>query len=60
MIVECLCHNRCHDVPRNIVNLQKIQEECYGRNREIETIEASIFGEYARFHKVMKSVASYL
>ena len=34
VIVECLCNNQGHDGPRNIVSLQKIQEERYGRSRE--------------------------
>ena len=36
--VECLRDNGGLYVPRNIVSLQKIQEERYGRSREIEEV----------------------
>ena len=65
MIIECLRDNRGRDVPRNLLSLQKIQEERCVRSRErgifpVVTIEEDIVGEYVRCHKGMKSVVSSL
>ena len=41
VIAECLRDNENHDVPRNVVSLQKIQEDRHIRSIEIGNVYGS-------------------